>query len=423
MKCRAIFITIIVITAMSAAWLMPLPAMSESLPPFQQTPIKLQASEIIAKDLLQGVNYKVKENVENDGFVNIYQVETAHGELKVESTALLLIRISELRALKVLEEMSGTEEFAKGAGEAVVAPVKGAGHMVTAPVETTKGIVKGTGRFLSNVGRSITSDDPHQENVVGAALGYDATKRAYAYEFGIDPYTSFEPLSNRLGSIAKSSVAGGLTVAVGMEIAVGTDSTFGMVLFIASTAESMRQLAADNPPGALQKINRKKLEELGIKKDLIKAYLSNYAYNPQEMTMFVGELETMKGVKDLDIFVSIASLASNESLALYYRLTAQLIAGYHNNVSPAARIINLFGEPLLQTKDGKVVLLSEVDYVFWTKEVGDVLNGIEIDVAKLPDVSGKEVWISGKMEDTARKAWESRGWKIFQDANDKIFKK
>ena len=139
--------------------------------------------------------------------------------------------------------------------------------------------------------------------------------------------------------------------------------------------------------------------------------------------MFVGELETMKGVKDLDIFVSIAALASNESLALYYRLTAQMIAGYHNHVNPAARIINLSGEPVVQTKDGKVVLLSEVDNVFWTKGVGDVLNGLEKDVAKLSDVSGKEVWISGKMDDTARQIWESKGWKIVQDANDKIFTK
>ena len=273
MKRGAIFYTILGIAVMIVAGLMPMLAMAESLPPFQQPPIRLQVSKILQKDLLRGDNFTVQENVENDGFVNIYQLETNQGELRVETTALLLIRISELRALKVLEEMSGSEEFMKGAGEAVVAPVKGAAAMVTAPVETTKGIVKGTGRFFSNVGRSITSSDPHQENVVGAALGYDATKRAYAFEFGIDPYTGYEPLANRLGTIAKSSVAGGLTVAVGMEVAVGTDSTFGMILFIASTAEGMRQLAADNPPGALQKINRKKLEALGIKEDLIKAYL------------------------------------------------------------------------------------------------------------------------------------------------------
>ena len=423
MKIRSIYYSLMGIFIWVIALMAPMSAMAESLPAFQQPPIKLQASQVLPKDLLRGDNFTVNASVQNDGFVNIYQLETNYGELRVETTALLFIRISELRVLKVLEEMSGSEEFAKSAGEAVVAPVKGAAAMVTAPVETTKGIVKGTGRFFSNVGRSLTSSDPHQENVVGAALGYDATKRAYAFEFGIDPYTSYKPLANRLGTIAKSSVAGGLTVAVGMEVAVGTDSTFGMILFISSTAEGMRQLAADNPPGALQKINRKKLEGMGIKEDLIKAYLSNYAYNPQEMTMLVGELETMKGVKDLDTFVSIATLASDESVALYYRLTAQLMAGYHNHVAPAVRIVNLSGEPALQTKDGKVVLSAEVDYVFWTKEIGDVLNGVEIDVAKLSDVSGKEVWISGKMDDTARKVWESKGWKIVQDANNKIFKK
>jgi hypothetical protein len=196
-----------------------------------------------------------------------------------------------------------------------------------------------------------------------------------------------------------------------------------MILFISSTAESMRKLAADNPPGALWKINRKKLEELGIKGELIKAYGENYAYNPQDMTMLVGELETMKGVKDLDTFISVATLAFNESVAFYYRLLAQLMAGYHNHVAPALRIVTLHGEPALQTKDGKVVLLGDVDYVYWTREIGDVLIGVENDVAELSGVSAKEVWITGKIDDTARNVWESKGWKIVQDANNRIFKK
>ena len=51
-----------------------------------------------------------------------------------------------------------------------------------------------------------------------------------------------------------------------------------------------------------------------------------------------------------------------------------------------------------------------------------MLNGIELDFAKLGDVPDKELWISGKMDDIARKIWESKGWKIFQDVNQKISK-
>ncbi len=55
-------------------------------PPFQQIPIKLQASKVLPKDLLRGDNFTVNENLENDGFVNIYTLETNDGELRVEST-------------------------------------------------------------------------------------------------------------------------------------------------------------------------------------------------------------------------------------------------------------------------------------------------------------------------------------------------
>ena len=46
---------------------------------------------------------------------------------------------------------------------------------------------KGTGQFLSNLGDSIFSGDPDQDNVVKTVLGYDAAKRQFAFEFGIDP--------------------------------------------------------------------------------------------------------------------------------------------------------------------------------------------------------------------------------------------
>ena len=49
--------------------------------------------------------------------------------------------------------------------------VKGAVEFVKSPIETGKDIIKGTGQFISNLGDSIFSDDPDQDNVVKTALG------------------------------------------------------------------------------------------------------------------------------------------------------------------------------------------------------------------------------------------------------------
>ena len=127
--------------------------------------------------------------------------------------------------------------------------------LVTSPVETSKSIVKGVGKFLSNVGRSIVSDDPDQDNVFKTALGYDVAKRKFAFEFGIDPYSSYDPVMDRLGQIARAAVAGGLAPKAAMS---AIDSDLGTALRISGAAKGMKKLVRDNPPGELQKINKKK---------------------------------------------------------------------------------------------------------------------------------------------------------------------
>ena len=83
-------------------------------------------------------------------------------------------------------------------------------------MDTSKEIATGAGHFLSNVGHGIFSDDPDQDNALKVVLGYDAKKRKFAYEFGIDPYSDYEPVMDRLGEIARSDVAGGLVPRVAM---------------------------------------------------------------------------------------------------------------------------------------------------------------------------------------------------------------
>jgi len=51
--------------------------------------------------------------------------------------------------------------------------------------------------------------------------------------------------------------------------------------------------------------------------------LDNHNYTPQEETLLVGELERMKGVKNFDVFVSNASLATGKPMALSYRIRAR----------------------------------------------------------------------------------------------------
>jgi hypothetical protein len=387
---------------------------------YQQTPIILNAKDVLPKTLLKGENYQVEDEVKNDGLINTYQLSTDYGPLTVESTAELMIRVTELKALWAMEELDRKGVFGDAVVEGVKAPVKGAVAMVKSPVETTKGIVKGTGQFLTNVGRAFVSDDPDQDNALKVALGYDVAKRQFAYEFGIDPYSDYDPAMDRLGEVARAAVAGGLAP----KAALGAiDHDLATAMRISGTAQGMRKLVRDNPPGELRKINEKKLLQMGLDPSLAEAFLDNHRYNPQEETLLVGELESMKEVKGRNVFVSKANVAANKSVALFNRLSAQMMAGYHANVAPAIRIQNISGALSLQRKDGVLVFLGPIDQISWTKEVERRLKQIDNGIKKIPGVSGKEMWITGKFDEAARKQFEAKGWKVEENANDRLIKK
>ena len=386
---------------------------------YTQPPVTLDAQNVLPKNLLQGKNYRVEAKVKNDGLINNYQLTTDYGPLTVESTAELLIRITELKALEIMEEMDRKKVFGDALVEGVKAPVKGVVELVKSPIDTSKNIVKGTGEFLSNVGSSIFSDDPDQDNVFKVALGYDAAKRQFAFEFGIDPYTDYDPVVDRLGEIARAAVAGGLTPKAAM---AAVDNDVVLAMQISGAAYGMMQLVRDNPPNKLADINREKLKKLGVDESLSDAFLENYRYNPQEKTLLIGELESMKGVEGFDVFISKADLATEETIALSYRIRAQMMSGYHLNVTPVTRILNVDGVLIVQTKSGAIALLAPVDYVSWTKKLENKIKSFESSAEKIGAVSAKELWITGKMDKTARVNFENHGWKVNENANDILIK-
>jgi hypothetical protein len=418
MKKRTVVPTLMVCVLAHAisSWSVPAVGAEE----YMQPPVTINAQDALPQNLLKGGNYKIEDKVENDGLINTYQLTTDYGPLKVVSTTELLIRITELNALVIMEEMDRKEVFGDALVEGTKATVKGVAELVTSPVETGKNIVKGTGQFLSNVGDSLFSDDPDQDNVVKVALGYDVAKRQFAFEFGIDPYTNYEPVVNRLGEIARAAVAGGLTPKAAM---AAIDNDVVLAMRISSTAYGMMQMVRDNPPHKLEEINRAKLEKMGLQDSLIDAFVDNYRYNPQEETLLIGELESMKGVEGFDVFLSMASLANNERTALFYRSRAQMMAGYHSNVAAVARILNIDGVLTVLTKNGTVALLAPADYVFWTKKLDDKIKSFAGGIEKMDAISSKELWVTGKLDKTARANFESNGWKVKENANDVLIKK
>ncbi|GAG14493.1 unnamed protein product, partial [marine sediment metagenome] len=136
--------------------------------------------------------------------------------------------------------------------------------------------------------------------------------------------------------------------------------------------------------------------------------------------LLVGESEAMKNVKDRKNFIKMAAVAPDYQIARFLRERAQMTAIYNEKVAPVERIIAVQGVPLLQRKDGVIIMLAPLDHVAWTQRLWLKESKGSGTFNKLPGFSGKEVWIIGAFDPVARKALEIEGWKVKEDFASKF---
>ncbi len=383
---------------------------------FQKAPVVLQASDVLPAELIQGPNYAVEATVLSDGFINSYGLDTSYGPLKVESTALLLKRIGELKALAQIEQLRKTDVYMSTFKKVAAGPLKTAEGLAQDPSGTASNVVSGIGQFFSNVGSAVTSG-ASGGNLVDSALGQASYKRQFAAEFGIDPYTSYEPLQKALGDLAWTAAAGGLTVkAAFMAIPGGA----GVAIGVTGGANTLKGLLSDKTPAELASINQGSLAAMGVSDASIQAFMQNTAFDPYEQTLLVSALAGMTGVGDREIYIDRAAAASTEPLAVFLRVRAQLINLYNGKTNSVKSFVDADGIPVLLTNNGKIIAIFPFDYIAWTPNLGKKAMSVSAAITQMPGISGKELWVTGQVHPLARKALEAKGWKVEERVREKL---
>ena len=368
---------IIGIVLVLVVWSAPTLWAADNQPAYENPPLELNAALIVPDGKMVGEGYKLDTVALNDGFSNTYTLTTDVGEAKAVSDYQLARQIQEMRALIILDEMSRAGVFGDAMKEGLIAPLRAGKDLVTAPVETTKGAVKGVGRWMGNIGRSVKSSDPYQEGGVSSAVGWAGTKRAFALELGVDPYTDWEPLQKGLTSVARAAFAGGVTVGVAMG-AVTDGTTVGVVVEVVSLTGEMNSVLLDNPPEGLTKINREKLINMGISDKIVDPFLTNYNYTPMEKTLLVESLKRMDGAKGRDFFVAEAAGAPDRIVARFMQQRAEMMANYHTQ-TVATDLVKIESTVWQINRQGTLIGLFPIDFLAWTEEASLITASVVQD--------------------------------------------
>lgn len=340
--------------------------------------VSVPVVEFVPKELITASSYSLQPQATIYRSYATFQLKTDSSTTEITGTTNLLARIEELQAIETLKEMKKTDVYLKALKGSSGGPLKTVKGLATEPVNTVKGAAMGLGGLLSDIGYSLVSDDPSQENVAKTMVGFGTAKRQLAFQLGVNPYSDYQPLQDQLSEVAWTSVGGGLTISVAFSAVTGVP---GRAVRITSTANTGRELVRDNSPRKLGNLNHESLVSMGVEENLAEVFLSNYNYDPESETRVVTALSSMKGVQGRADLVARASTVSSTYEASQMRDWVELLAAFHAKVAPAKQIIIVSTAPFLVAENRSVIGVFPTDYVVDTPgfegrmvAVGDEIN-------------------------------------------------
>lgn len=377
---------------------------------FEAPPVQL-ASQVLQK-AATGPGYRVRPDVRSDGFLRIYQLETAQGVEEVVGDGLLKLRLSELRALAALDSLKADQSFLEGLKEAAKRPADFVKSAVQDPLGTTKSTVSGVGRLFGRIGQGVenvvTGNTGSPDELLKAVTGADRSRRELAVALNVDPYTTYAPLSDKLTETASVTTAGKWTVTAITALIPG-----GIIAQAAGTADSLRTMIIDSTPTELEERAIGALRNAGARSGDISAFVRNPNYTASERVVFAYRLQAMTNVQGRDLLVSRAASAQTRDEAYFQLRKVVLSETYHRTIARFTGFRSVAGYPVAIRADGAAALVAPLDMVAWTEVTSSAFASVHKGMTSQPfPPKSVDFLTTGSVTNLAAQNLASFGWAI-----------
>ena len=376
-----------------------------------ETPLVVQAKDVVPEDLLKSELYEIQSDVITRGYTNTYQISSEFGEFTAHGNEMLLKRIQEIKAIHELDKIKKSEEFKDGVKTAAKSPFSFVKNLATHPVDTISGIPKGLWRYGSRVGEmAVGADKSEYEDGVGKELIlFSAQKRKLAYDLNVDVYSSNKVLQEYLNSVCWASYSGGIAVTVALAPL--------RVIRMTKTAHNVNSLIRDNAPEDLTKLNRKKLRGLGVSEEVIEEFLDNRWFSPRHETTIVHALEYQGLKSGISDYLQLASTAESEEDAYFFQNIIELTLHYVSNTVEAETSIVVKDQFALLRVRKHFVFPILVDNGYWSEFGAHLITKFESELrAKYGQDIQILLWITGTVSERAKKELAARKILLVENA-------
>ncbi|MGI8526387.1 MAG: hypothetical protein ACR2K5_09475 [Pseudolabrys sp.] len=356
-----------------------------------------------------GSNYKVKPIARSDGIMRIFDVATPYGQFQFNGVDFTKMRLHELEATAALEKMSQSNEFMSAFGRAAVAPIQFGANLIANPVDTINRSVSGVANMFDRAGAGLANSRADRDPLLDSLLGISDTQRQLAVELGVDPYTDFPPLAERLKQMAGAMAGGSLPVKAGLALVPGG---VGIAVSSVSTVGQAKDTLRDKTAAQVIAEVRGILQSLGVSDDIANRLLENRNFTPADLLIMTRALAQIHA-QNTAVFIENAAAANNRDAAYYQRRRAELLAARRGELGGIQAFFMTKGQALTLSPRHTVVAAFPFDDFAWADipqrgfrtATADLRAG---DTARSPLVFAT----SGAMTPMAAAEMQKLGWKI-----------
>jgi hypothetical protein len=372
-----------------------------------EPPPETTAASLLGTDA-KGVNWTVAPTVRSDGFVRLFAVETPYGEFQVNGHRRMSERLQELRALKVLEDMSETEVFADAVAKAGLAPIRFGRDLVLDPVETTGNLISGIGSMFDRAVDEVENAGASRDGFVESIVGIKKAMRELAFELKVDPYSDFTPLRDGLEDIARVMAAGDISVSAAVSAIPGGA---GVAVSATSRASGLANPIRDKSSAEIAGIVTAKLKALEVGAPAIESFVQNPHYSPGDQFAIAEALEALKAANST-AFVLRAAQAESADVAKFQRYRAELLAKQTARLGKLTEFYVVAEFALNRDASGRLVAAFPFDGLAWTEPVAKHFSNLSQAIATRGETKPPLFATTGKLSQAAEVEMKKRGWKI-----------
>ncbi len=395
-------------------------------------------SEVLNGDVIQGPHYHIEHTVRTyDGYMHHYTVDSDFGTFEIIGDSALRKLLREIDAIARLQEVKKSKVFWEAVKKSGKRSLSLGKNMIIHPVDTVSGVGKGVGKLFGNIKKGITgtvsrTTDPSEDNKAKQVLQVATYKREWAYELGVDPYSSNKALQKELNSVGWAGALGGLSITIVTIPASATAVGVYKAMRLADTMDELydeqrnayvdqiNRMVKELPPTRMRIMNEEKLAEMGIADELAKKYLDSPHFTPRHDAIIVNSLGALKDAKRRNVFFRMALYAESEEDANYFQNMAEILHVYNQKVSPITDLSKVSFLLVARARNGTTMIPAPIDQGMWREPIDRVSQEL---VAQHPSSgsNGKiEIWVGGTVSPLARLQLKERGIKVTENVDMQI---